>query len=481
MSDAWYTQSRSSWENEPLSRTTRAASSAVDEAAIRHLNTVFRGTLIRPENAEYNAARRIFNGMIERYPALIARCTGAEDVIAAIDFARAHGLPLAVRGGGHNVAGNALCDDGVVADLSPMKGIEVDPVARIARAEAGLTWGEFDRATQAQGLATTGGFISTTGIAGLTLGGGLGWLMRKHGLACDNLRSAEVVTAAGRRVTASADENPELLWGLRGGGGNFGVVTRFDFDLHPLGAVFAGTVQYPYAAARDVLRVYRDYLQQAPDELGASLALTTLPDGRKVLYIVLFYGGSLADGDRLTRQLRGHGAPWTVDVRPRPYREIQSMSDAGFPFGLLNYWKSSFLRALPDEAIDCMVEHFAAVPSARTTAVIEHLGGAVARVGADATAFNHRDREFNFSIVSMWTDPADTKANVSWTRSYWDAMQPYAAGGVYVNYLGDEGQDRVVAAYGVAKYRRLVALKDVYDPTNLFRLNQNIRPTTSSA
>jgi FAD/FMN-containing dehydrogenase len=464
-----------------LPRTTRAATSAIDETAIRQLSRVFRGALVRPESDEYDAARRIFNGMIERYPALIARCAGAEDVIAAIGFARERGLPLAVRGGGHNVAGNALCDDGVVVDLSRLKGIEVDPVARVARAEAGLTWGEFDRATQAHGLATTGGFISSTGIAGLTLGGGLGWLMRKHGLACDNLRSAEVITAAGQRVTATAAENPELLWGLCGGGGNFGIVTRFEYELHPLGAVFAGTVQYPYAAAQDVLRVYRDYLQRAPDELGASLALTTLPDGQKALYVVLFYGGSLADGDRLTQPLREYGTPLTVDVRPRQYCEIQSLSDAGFPFGLLNYWKSSFLQALPDEAIDRMVEQFEAVPSPRTIAVIEHLGGAVARVGVDDTAFNHRDREFNFSIVSMWTDPADTKANVSWTRSCWDAMQPYAAGGVYVNYLGDEGPDRVVAAYGAAKYRRLVALKDVYDPINLFRLNQNIQPTTAGS
>jgi FAD/FMN-containing dehydrogenase len=301
--------------------------------------------------------------------------------------------------------------------------------------------------------------------------------MRKYGLACDNLRSAEVVTADGRRVVASATENPELLWGLRGGGGNFGVVTRFEYVLHPLEDVFAGTVLYPYERAGLVLRVYRDYLKAAPDELGASLALTTLPDGSKAVYIVLFYCGDLAEGDRLTQPLREYGAPLLVDVQPRPYREIQSISDAGFPFGLLNYWKSSFLKDLPDAAIDCMVEHFASVPSHRSTAVIEHLGGAVGRIGPDATAFNHRDREFNFSIISMWTDPAATDANVNWTRAYWEAMQPFATGGVYVNYLGDEGHDRVVAAYGAAKYARLLALKNAYDPINLFRLNQNIRPS----
>jgi FAD/FMN-containing dehydrogenase len=457
----------------------RRATEVVDESVVQRLAGVLRGTIIRPGNAEYDPARRIFNGMIDRRPSLIVRCASADDVVAAVEFAREHTLPLAVRGGGHNVAGNAVCEGGLVVDLSRMKEIDVDPVARIAQAQAGLTWGDFDRATQAHRLATTGGFISTTGIAGLTLGGGLGWLMRKHGLACDNLRSAEVVTANGRRIVASTDENPDLLWGLRGGGGNFGIVTRFDYDLHPLESVFAGAVLYPYDHASSVLRVYRDYLQAAPDELGASLALTTLSDGSKAVYIVLFYCGDLREGDRVTRPLREHRAPLLVDVRPRPYREIQSMSDAGFPFGLLNYWKSSFLEALPDAAIDCMVERFAAVPSPRSTAVIEHLGGAVARIGPDETAFNHRDREFNFSIISMWTDPAETGANVDWTRAYWEAMQPFATGGVYVNYLGDEGHDRVIAAYGAAKYARLLALKNAYDPTNLFRLNQNIRPMSA--
>jgi FAD/FMN-containing dehydrogenase len=407
---------------------------------------------------------------------LIARCANEGDVVQALRFARETGLRLAVRGGGHNVAGNAVCDDGLVIDLSGMKGIRVDPAARTARADPGLTWGEFDRATQAHGLATTGGFISTTGIAGLTLGGGLGWLMRKHGLTCDNLLAAAVVTADGRQVRAGAGEHEDLLWGLRGGGGNFGVVTALEYRLHPLGPVMAGTIHYPRARARQVLRFYRDYLAAAPDDLGTSIALATTADGEPVVYVVVCYCGSPAEADAVVRPLCQVGPPLAADVRPRPYVELQSLSDAGFPFGLLNYWKSAFLADLSDEAIDAAVDCAAGAPSPRSFSVIEHLGGAVARVDAGATAFAHRDRRFNFSILSIWEDPAATEANVAWARRYWEAMRPFAADAVYVNYLGDEGQERVVAAYGRAKYERLVVLKNTYDPANVFRRNQNIRP-----
>jgi FAD/FMN-containing dehydrogenase len=433
-----------------------------------------KGRLIRPEDPDYDAARRVYNGMIDRRPALIARCAAPEDVVAAVEFGRDNGLLVAVRGGGHNVAGNAVCDGGLVIDLSRMKAIRVDPVAKTARADPGLTWGELDRATQAHGLATTGGFISTTGIAGLTLGGGLGWLMRKHGLTCDNLIAAEVVTADGRLVRAGPDGDADLLWGLRGGGGNFGVVTAFEYRLHPLGPVTAGTALYPMAGAREVLRWYRDFLAEAPDEVGTSLSLSTSAGGEPVVYVVVCHCGAPEAAEGVLARLRAGPAPLAMDVRRRPYAELQTLSDAGFPFGLLNYWKSAFLRDLSDEAIDVAVEHVAGVPSPRSFAVLEHLGGAV-ESGADS-AFAHRDRRFNFSIVSMWTEGAETEANVDWTRRFWEAMRPFAADAVYVNYLGDEGQERIVAAYGRERYARLVALKRRYDPGNLFRLNQNIKP-----
>ena len=442
---------------------------------VQELAGRLRGDVIRPGDQEYDRARRVYNGMIDRQPALIARCLGASDVQAAVAVAQAHQLEVSVRGGGHNVAGNAVTDGGLMIDLSATKEIHVDPGMRTARADPGVTWGEFDRATQAFGLATTGGFISTTGIAGLTLGGGLGWLMRRHGLSCDNLLAADVVTADGRLVRASADTNPDLLWGLRGGGGNFGVVTAFEFRLHPLGPVVAGTIRYPLAMARGVLRYYRDFLAAAPDELGTSLALSTT-DGELGVYVVVCHCGAAADGERVVAPLRTFGPPRAIDVHARPYTEIQTASDAGFPFGLLNYWKSAFLRDLTDDAIDVTVEMIASVPSPRSFVVIEHLGGAVARVGPDESAFAHRDRRFNCSIVSMWSEPGETEANVRWTRRFWEALQPYVAGGVYVNYLGDEGPDRIVAAYGAAQYRRLVALKNAYDPTNFFHLNQNIEP-----
>jgi FAD/FMN-containing dehydrogenase len=435
-----------------------------------------RGALIRPDDPAYERARRVFNGLIDRRPSLIVRCAAADDVVEAVAFARAHELRVAVRGGGHNVAGNAVCDGGLVLDMSGMKDIRVDRTARTARADPGLTWGEFDRATQAHGLATTGGFISTTGIAGLTLGGGLGWLMRRHGLTCDNLVAAEVITADGRRVRAGGGANEDLLWGLRGGGGNFGVVTAFEYRLHPLGPVTAGTIHYPRARARAVLRFYRDYLLEAPDELGTSIALTTADGGEPVVYVVVCHCGPSAAAEPVVGPLRAFGAPLAVDIRPRPYRELQGLSDAGFPPGLLHYWKSAFLAELSDDAIEAIVDAAAGAPSPRSFSVIEHLGGAVARVDPDATAFAHRGRHFNLSILSIWEAAPATDANVAWARRYWRAVQPFAADAVYVNYLGDEGQERVVAAYGPAKYERLAALKARYDPTNFFRLNQNIRP-----
>ena len=341
-----------------------------------------------------------------------------------------------------------------------------------------MTWREFDRETQAFGLATTGGAISSTGIAGLTLGGGFGWLGRSYGMSCDNLLSADVVLADGSIVTASADENADLFWGLRGGGGNFGVVTSFEYRLHPVTSILGGMLLYPIERANEVLRVVRDFNQTSPDEMSVFGAMLTSPEGDKVLALPLCYNGPIEQGEALLKPLREGTGPMADLVAPISYEQQQTLMDEGFPFGLQNYWKSEFLKSLPDEAIDVLVDQFNAVPSPLTAVVLEQFGGAYSRVGTDETAFVHRDWDYNFVIISRWTDPAEAEQNIQWTRGVWQAVQPYASGGVYVNYLegGQEGADRIRAAYGPV-YDRLVALKAKYDPSNFFRLNQNIRPT----
>jgi FAD/FMN-containing dehydrogenase len=448
----------------------------LDEATIEAFRASLRGELLLPNDEGYDAARTIHNGMIDKHPALIARCAGAADVMRAVDFAREHQLEVAVRGGGHNVTGNAVSDGGLMIDLSPMKGLRIDPVARTARCEAGLTWAEVNHDAQIFDLAATGGFVGTTGVAGLTLGGGLGWLLRKHGLACDNLLSADVVTADGQFLTASEQQNADLFWGLRGGGGNFGVVTSFEFQLHPAGTVLAGPVIHPLAQAGEVLRFYRDFAATAPDELTSGALFATLPDVGPVVAIGFVYAGPIEAGEAVVRPLREFGSPVADAVQPMPYSAAQTMVDAFWPRGLQNYWKSSFFKELSDKAIDTLVAHFASVPSPQTVVVLEHFGGAMSRVAPEATAFPHRHLDFDVVITTMWTDPADAERNIAWTRDYWDALQPFAPAAVYVNYLGVEGEERVRAAYG-ANYGRLVALKNKYDPTNLFRLNQNV-PTT---
>ncbi len=387
---------------------------------------------------------------------------------------------MAVRGGGHNVAGNAVCDGGMVLDLSRLKSVRVDPVHRTARAEPGLTWGEFDRETQAFGLAVTGGAISTTGIAGVTLGGGWGWLARQYGLASDNLLSVDIVTADGQFLTASATEHADLFWGVRGGGGNFGVVTSFEYRLHRVGPVLAGMVIYPYEKAKDVLRFYREFTRTEPDELTSWVVLMTSPAGDPVAAIAVCYSGALEEGERVLRPLRAFGPPLVDQIGPMAYTAVQSLVDAFYPPGLHDYWKSSFLQDLSDEAIDTMVAHCAMRPGPLCHMVMEELGGAVSRVGHEATAFNHRDVRYNFLSLGVCADPAESAPCIRWAREFWRAMQPFASGGVYVNYLGqeaDEGAERVQAAYGPQKYERLVALKNTYDPTNFFRFNQNIKPT----
>jgi FAD/FMN-containing dehydrogenase len=450
--------------------------SIVTDETVAAFRRSHRGRVIAPPDEGYDAARAVWNGLIDRRPALIARCADTADVVAAVRFARAQGLGVAVRGGGHNAAGLAVADGALVVDLSAMTAVAVDPQRRIARAGGGTTWGVFDAATQAHGLATTGGAISTTGIAGLTLGGGLGWLMRRYGLACDNLIGAEVVTADGQIVTVGEDQNAELLWGLRGGGGNFGVVTRFDFQLHPVTTVLGGLIVHPVQRAPEALRFYREYTATAPDSVTAFAGLMTAPDGMPIVGFVVAATGPRDEAEQALRPLRAFGPPVADQVAPLPYPALQQMLDAGFPAGLPVYWRSHFLTGLGDAALDTIVAGFGRVTSPLSAVLLEHLGGAVARVDRGATAFDHRDAAYNLAIIARWPDPAGAEAGIAWTRQLWDAMTPYARG-VYVNYLGvGETADRVRAAYGDAKYARLVELKNRYDPTNLFRYNQNIPP-----
>jgi len=453
----------------------------VEESAVEKFKASLRGALLRPGETGYDEARRVWNGMIDKRPALIARCAGVADVIHCVNFAHANNLLVAVRGGGHNVSGNAVCDGGLMIDLSCMKSVRVDPTRRTARAEPGVTWGEFDRETQAFGLATTGGQISTTGIAGLTLGGGWGYLARQYGLTCDNLLSVDLVTADGQFLTSSVAENADLFWGVRGGGGNFGVVTSFEYQLHPVGPVLAGIVAYPYQKAKEVLKLFREFTRVAPDELASGVVLVSLPDGTPVIGIVLCYSGPLAEGERITKSLKAFGAPLVDQIGPIPYTAAQQLIYAFYPFGLQNYWKSSFLEKISDEAIDTMVAYCAQRPSPMCHGLIEHqLGGAVSRADRETTAFAHRDVEYSFMALGVCDNQAGAEKCSRWAREFWDAMQPGSIGGVYVNYLGteaDEGPERIKAAYGPEKYARLVALKNRYDPTNLFRLNQNIKPS----
>ncbi|HKG91012.1 MAG TPA: FAD-binding oxidoreductase [Gemmatimonadaceae bacterium] len=447
-------------------------------AALQGFTREFLGEVLRPGEARYDEARRVWNGMIDRRPAVIVRAANTEDVRRAIAFARAQGLPVAVRGGGHNAAGLAVCDDGLVIDLSAMRRIGVDPARRIAWADGGATWAELDAATQAHGLATTGGLISSTGIAGLTLGGGIGWLMRRHGLACDNLIAAEVVTADGRVVRASETENPELLWGLRGGGGNFGVVTTLEYRLHPVGPmILGGMLVHPLARAGEVLRFYRDFTAAAPEALTVFAVLLVSPEGAPILALLPAWFGPIEEGQALLRPLREFGPPLADQVAPMPYTALQTMLDAGFPSGLQVYWRGAFLSELSDGLIDAAVARSAASPSPLSAIVFEQLGGAVARVGREETAFDHRAAAFNLAVIGRWSDPADAERNIAWTRGTTDVFRPFTSGGAYVNYLGlGEGADRVRAAYGPEKFARLVTLKRQYDPTNVFRFNQNIPP-----
>ena len=446
---------------------------------VAELAKTFGGSLLQPSDAGYEDARKVHNGLVDKSPALIARCRGTADIVDGVNFARRLGLEIAVRGGGHNVAGRATIDNGLMIDLSPMKGIHVDAKARTARAQGGVTWGELNRETQVHGLAVTGGLISSTGIAGLTLGGGLGWLMGKYGLALDNLLSVEIVTADGKVLTANADENADLFWGLRGGGGNFGVVASLEFKLHPVGPMITGgLVAHPFPKAQGVLRYYRNLTQSLPDEFVAFSGLVHAPDGSgtKLAAIIAAHCGSLVAGETAMKPVKAFGPPVMDAIGPVSYSSLNTILDAGNPKGALNYWKSSFLAELSDAAIDTLISCFAKCPTPMGALLLEHFHGAACRVAVGDTAFPHRATGYNMLVLAQWMDPAMTTACTAWARTTYDAMKPFTGSGRYSNYLGDdEAADVATAAYG-ANYPRLQKIKAKFDPDNVFHLNQNIQP-----
>ena len=452
------------------------AETMLGEGVVDALRASLRGPLLRAGDAGYDEARTIWNALIDHRPALIARCAGAADVIAAVQFAREHGLLVSIRGGGHNIAGKAVCDGGLMLDLSRMKSIRVDPVARTVRAEPGVLGGELDRETQAFGLATPVGTVSTTGIAGLTLGGGQSWLSSKYGFAIDNLLSVDIVTADGVLRTASATQHEDLFWAIRGAGHNFGVVTSFEYRLHPVGPVLGGMVLHPFERATEVLRFYREFTASQPDELQTWAGILTGPDGNLVVALIPCYVGSLEEGERVLAPLRRFGSPVADTIAPIPYVTMQSMFDAALPPGRLNYWKTGLTDRLDDEVIAATVEYARQVPSPLSVIIFAEFHGAYSRVGKTDTAYYHRDLQYDLIALSVWTDPADTQRNIRWARELFAAWEPHLPRAVYVNDLGDEGEERAQSAYG-ENYARLVALKNTYDPTNLFRLNQNIKPT----
>ncbi len=457
----------------------------LDPDALDQLGASFRGELIRPAEPTYDEHRSVWNGSIDKHPAVIARCTGAADVIASVRFARQTGVVVAVRGGGHSFPGHSVCDGGILIDMGPMRGIRVDPEARTARAQAGVLWGELDHETQQFGLATTGGIVTHTGVAGLTLGGGIGWLHRKLGLTIDRLVSVDLITADGEFVRASATENSDLFWGVRGGGGNFGVVTEFEFRLDPLGpTVLAGPIIWPMEQSAEVLGFYRDWIAEAPDELMTivvqrrMLPLPFVPPelhGELVLSIGCCYAGSVEEGEEVVRPLRECGTPVLDVCRPKPYVAHQKMFDPAFPHGWWYYFRACDIGELSDDVIDVMVEHASQIVSPVTSVAMWQMGGAVSRVGESETPFNSRDAAFTFNINGNSKTAEGFDAEREWARGYWTALAPHHTS-VYMNFLMDQGEEAIRQAYGAEKYDRLKALKRRYDPDNVFRLNQNIPP-----
>jgi hypothetical protein len=447
----------------------------VGQDRIEWFQATFSGEMIQPNDLGYEKARKIWNASIDKHPGIIARCAGVADVVAAVNFARENELLVAVRGGGHNVGGRALCDDGIVIDLSSMKGIHVNSKRHTARVQGGATLGDLDRETHVFGTAVPAGIVSKTGIAGLALGGGVGWLVRKYGLTCDNVLSLDIVTADGKPRVASADENQDLFWALRGGGGNFGVVTSFEFRVHPVSTVLGGLVMYPRDSAVEVLRFYRDFTQSAPEELTAYAALLHTPDGIPAVAVITCYCGDLTEGEQVLKSLRNFGSPMADTIQPLPFPQMQTLLDAAFPDGNQNYWKSTFLREFSDDAIVMLVEHANRATSPLTAVVIEYYGGAASRVGVSETAFAQRQSQYSIVFVAQWTNPLESQLHIDWARASADSIYPFSSGAYYLNYLGEEGEDTIKAAFG-PNHGRLMAVKKKYDPTNFFRLNQNIKP-----
>lgn len=455
---------------------TSSAGMAAVPAAQRNQPTGLKGGVVLPGEPLYDEARRVWNGMIDKHPAMIIFCEDADDAAAAVRYACANGLTIAVRSGGHNVAGHSVCDDGLVIDLSRMASVSVDPGARIAHAGAGVLIGTFDAATQAHGLATTMGVVSDTGIAGLTLGGGFGKLGRKYGLTCDNLIAVDLVTADGRKLRASTDDNPDLFWALRGGGGNFGIATGFHYRLHPVGPqVLAGSLVYDLAQTRAAIKSWYALSREAPDEVSADAALAMGEDGKPCFAVSLVHAGPMEAAEAALQPFRRQGSPIDDSIGPKTYLEVQSGGDRLFRRGRRYYWKAQFLDEIEDAAIDAMLEAYASAPSRDCLAILQQVGGAIARTPAPATAYANRSAAYDCFPVAMWDDAADDEAHVAWTQRFWSAMKPFSTGGVYANNLGEEGADRVREAYR-GNYERLARIKKKYDPNNVFRLNQNIRP-----
>ena len=465
-----------------------ASGAQIEAGKIEELKARLRGPVLQPGDDGYDEVRRVWNAMIDKRPAAIARCSGVADIIDAVRFARTNDLLLAVRGAGHNIAGTAMCEGGLVIDLSMLKGIRVSLEAGTVRAQPGVTWGDLDRETQPFGLAVPGGIVSTTGIAGLTLGGGFGWLTRKYGYTCDNLLSVDLVTADGELLIASETRHPDLFWGIRGGGGNFGVVTSFQYRLQPVGpTVVAGLVLHPMERAAEVIDFFRTFTAAAPEELTSLLILRIAPPapflpphvhGAPVAGIAVCYAGPIEDGMAAVRPLKEFGSPLADIIGPKPFSAHQTMLDGAQPPGRYDYWKSDYFSHISDAARDTLVAYAARLPSPESSVLLMHLGGAASRVAENATAAGHRGAEYILNIAGSWADPELTEPGIGWAREFWAAMQPFSMGGTYVNFMtADEGQERVRAAYGSEKYDRLVALKNQYDPTNLFRSNQNIAPS----
>lgn len=456
------------------------AEARISDAQIDGLRQRLHGNLVLPTDPDYDETRRVWNAIVDKRPALIVRCAGVADVIDTVRFAREFDLLVSVRCGGHNIAGKSVCDNGLMIDLSLMRSVHVDPVRQTARVEGGATLGRLDRETQAFGLATTSGVVTHTGVGGLTLGGGVGRLARKYGLACDNLISVDVVTADGQFLTASPSTYEDLFWGLRGGGGNFGIATSFEYRLHAIGGeVLCGAVTYPIEKAKEALQFFREYALNAPDEVTAAAAFLTADDGAPVLSLSACHIAPLERAESVLEPLVNFGSPMSAGIKTVAYTMIQAEADEIFPYGQNYYWKTHFMRDLADDAIDTLVSRFAVVPGPRSLLAFQQYGGAVGRIAPTETAFSHRDAQFDFLPVAIWREPSEANAHIEWARETWKAMEPFSTGGEYINNLGDVSEERVRAAFG-RNYDRLVALKDKYDPTNFFHLNANIKPTVNA-